>query len=221
MKKIYMVVSLVGLSLSMFGQETKTAVEKKSYLSVQPGISFPLGNFTSRDLSNEDAGFAVAGFAIDLAYQYEFDKNVGIAVQGFYNRNDVAIRKLRDQTGVPNLSLDHWQFLGLVAGPVFTYPISDKVKGDFRVMGGFATANSPAIATNGTVLAPEDWSGAGVFQAGINCRVDLGSNAFFIGGLDYRYLSPKFKSNSEFIGLVEATQKMSTLKVGIGIGIAF
>lgn len=216
-----MVVTLVGLSLSMLGQETKTAVEKKSFLSVQPGISFPLGNFTSRDLSNEDAGFAVAGFAIDLAYQYAFDKNVGIAVQGFYNRNDVAIRKLRDQTGLPNLSMDHWQFLGLVAGPVFTAPISDRVKGDFRVMGGFATANSPDIATNGTTLAPEDWSGTGVFQAGINCRVDLGSNAFFIGGLDYRYLSPKFKTDSQIIGIVEATQKMSTLKLGIGLGIAF
>jgi hypothetical protein len=104
---------------------------------------------------------------------------------------------------------------------VFTYPISDKVKGDFRVLGGFASANSPNIATNGTTLAPEDWSGAGVFQTGMNLRVDLGSNAFFIGGLDYRYLSPKFKSESELIGIVEATQKMSTLKLGIGLGIAF
>jgi len=221
MKKIYMIVFLVGLSLPNFGQETKTGFEKKSHLSVQPGISFPLGNFTSRDLSNEDAGFAVAGFAIDLAFQYAFDKNVGIAAQGFYNRNDVAIRKLRDQIGLPNLSLDHWQFLGLAAGPVFTYPISDKVKGDFRLMAGFATANSPDISTNGTILAPEDWSGAGVFQTGINCRVDLGSNAFFIGGLDYRYLSPKFKTDSEVIGIVEATQKISTLKLGIGLGIAF
>ena len=216
-----MIVSLVGLSLSVIAQETKP-IEKKSLLSIQPGISFPLGNFTSRDLSNEDAGFAVAGFAIDLAYQNIFNENVGLAVQGFYNRNDVAIRKLRDQTGLPNLSLDHWQFLGLVAGPVFTYPISDKVKGDFRVLGGFATANSPDISTDGTILAPEDWSGAGVFQTGLHCRVDVGSNAFFIGGLDYRYLSPKFKTDTGgLLGVVEATQKISTLKVGIGIGIAF
>ena len=89
-------------------------------------------------------------------------------------------------------------------------------------MGGFATANSPHITTDGSLLAPEDWSGAGVFQTGINCRVDLGSNAFFIGGLDYRYLSPKFKTDTGgLLGVVEATQKMSTLKLGIGIGVAF
>jgi|APGre2960657468_1045069.scaffolds.fasta_scaffold62766_1 hypothetical protein len=80
---------------------------------------------------------------------------------------------------------------------------------------------NPLRETNERKLAPEDWSGTGVFQAGINCRVDLGSNAFFIGGLDYRYLSPKFKTDSQIIGIVEATQKMSTLKLGIGLGIAF
>jgi hypothetical protein len=88
-------------------------------------------------------------------------------------------------------------------------------------MGGFASANSPHITTNGDVLVPEDWSGAGVFQTGIGLRVDVGSNAFFTGGLDYRYLSPTFKSTAGSVASIEATQKMSTVKLGIGLGIAF
>jgi hypothetical protein len=219
MKKIYIIICLVSFGWSLQAQESKTA-EKKSFLSLQPGIGFPLGNFTSRDLSNEDAGFAVAGFTIDLAYQYAFSENIGLAVQGFYNRNDVAIRKLRDLTGLPELRLDHWQFLGLVAGPVFCFPISDQVKTDFKVMGGFASANSPDITTNGTLLVPEDWSGAGVFQTGLALRVDLGNQAFFTGGLDYRYLSPTFKVDSGILS-EETTQKMSILKLGVGIGINF
>jgi len=162
----------------------------------------------------------VAGFTIDLAYQYAFSENIGLAVQGFYNRNDVAIRKLRDLTGLPELRLDHWQFLGLVAGPVFCFPISDQVKTDFKVMGGFASANSPDITTNGTLLVPEDWTGAGVFQTGLSLRVDLGNQAFFTGGLDYRYLSPTFKVDSGILS-EETTQKMSILKLGVGIGINF
>jgi len=219
MKKFYIIICLVSFSWSLQAQESKTA-EKKSFLSLQPGIGFPLGNFTSRDLSNEDAGFAVAGFTIDLAYQYAFGENIGLAVQGFYNRNDVAIRKLRDLTGLPELRLDHWQFLGLVAGPVFSFPISDQVKTDFKVMGGFASANSPDITTNGTLLVPEDWTGAGVFQTGLALRVDLGNQACFTGGLDYRYLSPTFKVDSGILS-EETTQKMSILKLGVGIGINF
>lgn len=215
-----MIVSLLGMCIAIFAQEKKT-ISKPSFMSIQPGISFPMGNFTSRDFNNEDAGFAVAGFAIDLTYQYSFNENVGLGVQGFYNRNDVAINKLRDATGLPELKLDHWQYLGLVAGPIFTYPVSEKVKADFKVMGGFASANSPHITTNGDVLVPEDWSGAGVFQTGIGLRVDVGSNAFFTGGLDYRYLSPTFKTSDGGVASLEATQKMSTLKLGIGLGIAF
>jgi hypothetical protein len=85
---------------------------------------------------------------------------------------------------------------------------------------GFASANSPDITTNGTVLVPEDWSGSGVFQTGLALRVDLGNQAFFSGGLDYRYLSPTFKVDSGILS-EEATQKMSVLKLGVGIGINF
>lgn len=85
---------------------------------------------------------------------------------------------------------------------------------------GFASANSPDITTNGTVLVPEDWSGSGVFQTGLALRVDLGNQAFFTGGLDYRYLSPTFKVDSGILS-EEATQKISVLKLGVGIGINF
>ncbi|MFM8255424.1 MAG: hypothetical protein ACKN9Q_02415 [Bacteroidota bacterium] len=51
-------------------------------------------------------------------------------------------------------------------------------------------------------------------------RVDLGNQAFFTGGLDYRYLSPTFKVDSGILS-EEATQKMSVLKLGVGIGINF
>jgi len=48
----------------------------------------------------------------------------------------------------------------------------------------------------------------------------FGQSSIFTGGLDYRYLSPTFKVDNGLLS-DEATQKISVLKLGVGIGINF
>lgn len=219
MKKNSLVLMGLFLTLSMFAQE-ENKNEKKSFLSFNLGPSIPIGDFASATLENEEAGFSLTGITLDLNYLYSFHKNVGLAVSGFYNMNGLDISKLREATGVSSLKMDHWQFIGLAAGPAFSYELSSKVMGDVRIMGGLATANSPDVRTNGTTLVPEDWATSGLFQAGIGCRVNIGTNTFFTGAVDYRYLKPRFEVNVDN-EIMSAEQKMSLLNFSVGIGFKF
>lgn len=193
---------------------------KKSYLSLQLGASIPLGDFASASLNNEEAGFALTGISLDMNYLYHFTENVGLAATGFYNMNGLDISKLREVTGIRSLKMDHWQFIGLAAGPAFSFEMSPKVMGDIKVMGGIATANSPDVTSNGFTLVPEDWGTSGLFQAGVGCRIKIGPNSYFSGGLDYRYLNPTFKVivDNETI---TAEQNISALNVSLGLGFKF
>jgi hypothetical protein len=193
---------------------------KRSFIAFNLGPSIPLGNFASVSLDNEKAGFALTGVSLDINYLYHFTENVGLAASGFYNMNGLDISKLREATGIRSLKMDHWQFIGLAAGPAFSFEMSPKVIGDIKIMGGIATANSPDIKTNGTPLVPEDWGTSGLFQSSFACRVKIGSNTYFSGGLDYRYLNPNFKVivDNENISV---DQNMSLLNISLGLGFKF
>lgn len=219
MKKSVFVLLGVLVTLSTIAQGDNQN-EKKSFLSFNIGPSIPIGDFASATLDNEEAGFSLTGITLDLNYLYSFHKNVGLAVSGFYNMNGLDISKLRETTGVSSLKMDHWQFIGLAAGPAFSFDISPKAIGDVRIMGGLATANSPDVKTNGTTLVPEDWATSGLFQAGVGCRVNIGTNTFFTGGIDYRYLRPTFKVKVDN-EIMSAEQNMSILNLTVGIGFKF
>jgi hypothetical protein len=219
MKKNLTTVLALIITLSTMAQQNNGS-GKKSFLSANLGASIPLGNYASVNLENEEAGFALTGVTLDLNYLYSFNENVGLAASGFYNMNGLDISKLREATGVRSLKMDHWQFIGLAAGPAFSYEFSPKIMGDIRIMGGIATANSPDVKTNGTTLVPEDWATSGLFQAGMGCRVNIGTNTFFTGGLDYRFLKPTFKVKVDNERM-SVEQNISLLNLSVGIGFKF
>jgi hypothetical protein len=219
MKKKLLTVLSIMICFMALAQENN-GNNKKSFLSLNLGASIPLGDFSSASLTNEEAGFALTGITLDMNYLYHFTENVGLAATGFYNMNGLDISKLREETGIRSLKMDHWQFIGLAAGPAFSFEMSPKVMGDIRVMGGIATANSPDITTNGSPLIPEDWGTSGLFQAGVGCRVKIGPNSYFSGGVDYRYLKPTFKVTVDN-ETISAEQNMSLLNISLGIGFKF
>jgi hypothetical protein len=219
MKKNLLTALAIMICFATLAQEDN-GNNKKSFLSLNLGASIPIGDFSSATLNNEEAGFALTGISLDMNYLYHFTKNVGLAASGFYNMNGLDISKLREATGVRTLKMDHWQFIGLAAGPAFSFEMSPKVTGDIRIMGGVATANSPDVTTNGSTLVPEDWGTSGLFQAGLGCRVKIGANTYFSGGVDYRYLQPTFKVKVD-TETISAEQNMSLLNICVGLGFKF
>ena len=222
MRNIFISTTFLLLSLTAFSQEETPTKNQKNHLFFHLGPSFPVGDFLSKTLTNTEAGFAQTGLSLDMSYLRSIDDNFGIAVSTFYNMNGLDIKKVEQEYGITGVKADHWQYIGLTAGPVFTIPASDKTKIDFKVMGGIATANSPEINYDGTLAVKEDWATSAVFQAGAGLRTDVSSKLIFFGGLDYKYLRPSFAvvAGTGEVG-ENAKQRMSTLNLTVGLGFRF
>ena len=223
MKKIVLVLLPFFVLTQLKAQETekRSTPSPKNYLSLQVGPALSTGDFARKDIDNDQAGFAKTGFALDLNYTYQLNENIGLAASAFYTINSLAIKKIRELTGVNTLKTDHWQSIGLVAGPAFSYSFSDKVRTDLRIMGGITSANSPDVRTNGFLLADEDWVTAALFQTGVGVRVDLGKQAFFASHLDFRYINPRFDITVSTGEKEIRRQQMSTLNLTCGVGVRF
>jgi hypothetical protein len=222
MRNLFITTTFLLLSFSGFAQEEIIKKAEKNHLFFHLGPSFPVGDFASKTLTNTEAGFAQTGLTLDISYLRSINDNIGIAATAFYNMNGLDIKKVEQEYGITGVKVDHWQYIGLTAGPVVTIPASDKTKIDFRVLGGIARANSPQINFDGTLMVNEDWATAAVFQAGAGLRTDLSSKLIFFGGLDYKYLRPSFAVVSGAGDVSEdAKQRMSTLNLSVGLGFRF
>tara|TARA_B100000508_G_scaffold136972_1_gene130752 strand:+ start:363 stop:1088 length:726 start_codon:yes stop_codon:yes gene_type:complete len=74
--KTILLLPLIIFSLYSFAQtEEKTNNVKKHRIGLNIGAATANGDFSSTDASNENSGFAEAGFTFNISYQYNFDKN--------------------------------------------------------------------------------------------------------------------------------------------------
>jgi len=232
MKKIFL---LVAVTMSMYmiaiAQERRAGPEKKGFLILSAGPSFPLGNFSSTtfDINSNTPpknGFAKTGFNLDLQGGYHFVKNFGVTGSVFYNLYSYDEQRLKDQLGIPaeaNMRVDHWKYYGIVAGPMLTATITPKTSIDFNVMTGVISANSPKaiVSDDGTGdIVNEDWSTAVPIRVGSGMRFQFGENGYFGIGMNYFFAEPRFKTL--FLGeTYEAHQQLSALTVNAGIGFRF
>ena len=189
---------------------------KMGFVSFSAGPSFPIGDFSSSSGNNDQAGFAKTGFNLDLYGGYHLASNVGIAASFFYSRYGLDNSLVSGTTA----SVDHWQYYGLVVGPMITEPLSDNILADFTIMSGIVNANSPKLTYNGEELVSEDWTVAVPVRLSADLRFQFAKNGYFITGVNYIYLDPKFKFTS--LGeTVTAHQKITTVNLTAGIGFGF
>lgn len=122
MKKIAFVVFFALLSMSTMGQDG----ERKGYIGMMIGPSFPYGSFAGSEQYSD--GFAKTGVNISLLnFGYKLWGNVGITAGWFGIANPI------DEMSVDGM----WSAGALMAGPLFSVPLSDKFDLDFKGMFGF------------------------------------------------------------------------------------
>lgn len=211
------------ISGAVTAQGNKQLGSTKSFLAFHAGPSFPVGDFSKTSLDNPQAGFAKTGYNLNLTYGYQISREIGLAASVFYNNNKLDNGAIVGEIG--GVSLDHWQWYGITAGPMFTQKVGDNVDLGVRIMGGVANANSPKVVEEGNgsaVLVKEDWSASGVFQTGLDLRFGLSRNVFIITNVEYLYMKPKFDLVFPDGSPTERSeQKMSVLNLTAGIGIRF
>ena len=230
MKKIFLLVGVATLvCIAMQGQGQAVGHQKTAFLTLTAGPSMPLGDFRSTDLYNENAGFAKTGFNVDLQGGYYFTKNVAVSGSAFFSQYSLDVQKLREQFAQEfpgsqfTLSLDHWQYYGIVVGPMVTWDASPKTFFDFDLMTGIANANSPKteVALEGTqATQSEDWATVVPLRLGTTARFQMGKKGYLAAGLHYVYMKPEFETT---IDGVTATfrQKIEAVNVTFGVAIRF
>jgi hypothetical protein len=226
MKKVFVLFAALLVCFVINAQQHKL-LERKNKVSFNIGPSFPIGDFASNNAGNENAGYAKTGVNVNLNYDHMFTKYVGIAVNALYGSNKMDHKIISDfmEINVPGADISHYQYVGLIAGPVFTVPVTPKSSIDFKLLGGVGRARSPEATFMGDIYAKQDWASSFTWGTGSDINIQFARNAFFMVGFSYTQMRPDFnivimpnEVNSETIPM---EMHVSAINLNTGIGIKF
>lgn len=226
MKKLLVLCLALLVSSVLTAQGSRTIMTKKSFLAFHAGPSFPMGDFSSSNPANDEAGLAKTGFTTGINYGYRINEGLGVEAAIFYNQyatKDVKmVIDMGDGTETLNMSADAWKLYGLTLGPSLNFSPGKNMRAGIHVMGGFTSARAPAFYMDNELVTKADWGIGPVIQAGLNLKIDAGKQVFvFIAG-DYQYMRPEFNLINIWTDESDkAYQKISVLQATAGIGFRF
>ena len=192
MKKALFLLVLIILSVSLSGQDT----ERKGFIGLSLGPAFPVGDFADNSLTNGDAGYAKIGLNLCLVnFGYKFGENFGIAAlwSGSAHNFDIA--------GIDGT----WAYGSLMAGPMMSMPVSERLDFDLKWMIGFVSAT---FETND--FGEEDGEGFG-WDLGASLRYHFTEKWSFLINADYFSAKPELESYG-----VSRKQKITAINLNIG-----
>jgi hypothetical protein len=220
-----------------FAQSKKTENQKTPfYVGILGGVGFPVGLLGSTNGTKyQDAGFANPGLSLNLNGGYHFTDAFGITASAIYSRfnidNDAANRIFNGTSGIGNVSIDHWQYWGLMVGPMGTIKLKEDLFLDLKLMAGYASANAPTLKfqieeiPDLSINTTDKWKDAFVFQVGTDLRFNVDKNLFIIANMDYNFMKPKWKyvlaNNGSGATNFSLDQQMGVLDVSFGVGLNF
>jgi len=230
MKKftLFTLISLFSI-INCFAQD-------KGYIAVSLGPSIPTGDFASKNPNYQPAGLANPGAIFDISFGYKFDKNFGIAalIRGQANTIDgqvLAQELLRQNPGL-SYTVDGgtWAIAGYMFGGYGSFPISEKISFESRIMFGFLTATSPDINVDAFTSGYSGWvkqsgtrSTAFAHLIGVGFKWDVGRRIALLANFDYLGAKPEFRNviTTSSAGTMEMntfSQRFGTINFGIGVG---
>jgi hypothetical protein len=186
---------------------------RKGYIGISLGPSFPLGDFAKKENFAFGTGLTgpektSVGLQLNLInFGYLFSEHVGISAAWFgaaYNR-----------TGNRGYELDPWSCGGLMVGPLFSFPMSEKVEWDLRAMFGRSVCSGqPENGGTSTV----ETNSALIFNIGSVHRVHLSKRISLLLSADFFSTKLKFKDyGANWPGADEQTIKALSLGLGLAV----
>lgn len=162
---------------------------RKGFIGLSLGASIPVGDF-----ADKSDGLAKTGIQLNLInFGYLFSENFGITATWFGAANPL------DADGY-----DPWSYGGIMAGPLLSFPLSQKVEWDFRPMIGYSVTTLPDIGY-GTEQASSF-----ALNIGTVFRVNVGSKMALLLSADYFSTKPEFKDYG-------FEQSIGTISLGFGV----
>jgi hypothetical protein len=216
MKKILLLL-FVLLQIAASDAQTKLTDRKSSFI-ISAGFSIPVVCYASKNMSNEEAGFARIGFHINLVYELNFIKNAGIAGRLFYSSNRVDKKINREN---PGISISNYKYYGLLIGPYFTHTIATNTDLSIKFLPGIIHVNSPTLAHEGNAVASKDGATAFVWASGADLRYHFeGRNSFILLNGDFTSSKPHFKVPA-LAENIKIEQHIAVVNLNAGVGFKF
>lgn len=213
------------------------AQDKNSYIGLSLGAGIPLGDLSSTDPENDDAGWANAGPVLDISTATMFKGGrFGVALLVRLQTNSLDAQGLADEyaTLLPGLDINAetvgWKFGGFLGGGIGSFPISNKTSFDLKIMAGLLSVASPDMkvtATDGTDsfwIKQESASAlSSAYLIGGGFKFGLGDNFLLLTNVDFLGSSAEFKNVATISS--EGDKDIDTFKqdmkyVNVSIGIA-
>lgn len=226
---------LLCLISFLFSQHIQ-AQNKYGQLGLSLGIAFPLGEFSSKDLKNINAGWANSGSSLQLTYQYQFDKSyfgLTALVHGQSNPFDAQQMEKECLNYFPSYTWTiegtAWRIGALMLGGFAAFPISEKVKFTPRVLAGVMNTKSSDIMVKGIENGNLTWgnqksstSNSIIYLFGAGFQFKLSNKLKLQTNLDYFASNPEF-NNIEIIrsdgSRISNTLKPSISNINLNLGL--
>lgn len=215
---------LLGLLLTI-----TSAQEKPSFISLNTGVSMPVGGFHSTELP--DGGFAQAGMNVSLEGAWFLTPWLGAGAQAMacYNPVDVGAlgsEKLNNDPFLEDLVIrsDPYRTLCAYAGAYFNVALKRKFSFTAKALGGMIYASTPyQLYKAQYFMLGEKWyeiTSAGdydaSFMAGAGLRYDLNEAVAFALNGEFTYNQADF-TFSTATGSRTDLKVISFLNVGVGV----
>jgi hypothetical protein len=204
------------VALSVNAQDPVKAKKQQTFLAISGGPSMPVGVFGER--CSGEAGMAKTGYNINLHLNHLFNDFFGIATTGFYSRYPMDVSSV--QNNEFSVSADHWQYYGLMTGPMFSFYGTGKMNFDFRLGLGAANVNFPVLKV-ANLVSHEKWATAFAVQFGTDFRYNFSSQGFFLANLDLTAMRPETTLTIHEAGSFNIHQDIDDINFGIGLGFNF
>lgn len=152
--------------------------KKKGFIGLELGANIPIGKF-----ADVNDGAAKTGFQINLInFGYLFSDNVGITATCFGASNPI------EGGGSDYL----WSHGGLLVGPLFSFPVSEKIEWDIKPMIGLSWAS----ITNAGLETASSFA----FNVGTGSRFNVSRLITLTLGIDYTTAKFKWDIGEQSIG---------------------
>jgi hypothetical protein len=181
MKKIFHLIAVI--LVLMIRLSYAQTIPDKNTLSFSIGASFPVGNFSSTDPSNNLSGYAVPGISANFSFNHKLNKQLSLTAMLYGQRNGINTKTLADQldksyifpiaisTGSPyfpsgdqkvyfnwNIEKKYWYLESVMLGVTEELPFkkNNKLSLVVKALIGAAYAQSPTL--NGKSITDTSYS---------------------------------------------------------------
>lgn len=199
------------------------------------GSSMPINDFGSKDKS-ATSGFAIPGFKLDMGFNIQLYKHLGIKSQLMWQNNQLDETKYKKDLLAENtantytISSGGWNNYGIFIGVFGNFNLSSNAHLQPYLLGGFNFGTSPLIKINaidslGSNFIITQYSKLAMnfsYAGGLDLKLDIDDSFQFITGVSAFYCELKFNNirvdnTSNSVNKFNILQPVQTLGFKIGI----